>query len=79
LPGPNATGTYQHWGYYMPQNIIEPNNMFGQEFCCGANYTEAWNSSWGWADTRCDRPSSYMCKQLRGWLQPAGGTCCLLV
>ena len=67
-PGPNATGAYQHWGYYMPQNIIEPNNFFGREFCCGANSTEAWSSRWGWADFRCDRPSSFMCKQLREWL-----------
>ena len=66
-PGPNRTGTYQHWGYYMPQNIIEPNNFFGREYCVGANATERWNVSWGWADFKCDRPSSYMCRQSREW------------
>ncbi len=64
-PGPNITGAYQHWGYYMPQNIIEPNNFFRDEHCGGANYTEAWNSSWGWSDFKCNRPSSYMCRVTR--------------
>jgi hypothetical protein len=60
----------------MPQNIIDPNNMFGDEFCCGANYTEARNNSWGWADTRCDRPSSYMCKQLGECASRVPEPCC---
>jgi hypothetical protein len=49
----------------MPQNIIEPNNFFNDEFCCGANYTEAWNTSWGWSDFKCSRPSTYMCRVTR--------------
>ncbi len=66
-PWPSSSSDYKHWGYYMPQNIIEPNNFFGQEYCVGANATEAWAGKWGWADTRCNRPSSYICEQLRKW------------
>ena len=52
-PGFNTSGAYDHWGYYMPQNIIEPNDFVPHENCVGANYTEAWGGAWGWADANC--------------------------
>jgi hypothetical protein len=66
-PGPNVTGAYSHWGYYMPQNIIEPNNIFKQELCAGANQTQAWAGAWGWADTKCDVAYPLLCRKNRGW------------
>jgi hypothetical protein len=65
---PNVTGTYHHWGYYMPQNIIEPNNIFKQENCAGANHTQAWAGAWGWSDTKCDVSYPFLCRKNRGWL-----------
>ena len=64
-PGPNLTGAYSHWGYYMPQNIIEPNNIYRQENCAGANYSEAYDSAWGWSDTQCDKSYIFMCRDNR--------------
>ncbi len=56
---------YQGWGYFMPQNIKEPNNLVPQEMCAGANYTELLNGTWGWADTNCNSKFPYICKTLR--------------
>jgi hypothetical protein len=65
-PNPNATGRYQNWGYYMPQNILEPNNIFPPELCVGANFSEKVNltGNWGWADTRCNQSHPYVCKTI---------------
>ena len=60
-PGFNSSGGYMHWGYYMPQNIIEPNDFIPHEHCVGANYTEAWDNAWGWADTNCYRKFPALC------------------
>jgi hypothetical protein len=59
-------GSYSHWGYYMPQNVIEPNDKFPPENCAGANYSQAWGSGWGWADTNCSGVHPFMCKQACG-------------
>jgi hypothetical protein len=69
-PGPNVTGAYSHWGYYMPQNIIEPNNIFRQENCAGANYSQAWGGAWGWSDTKCDVAYPFMCRKNRECCTP---------
>jgi hypothetical protein len=60
-------GAYNHWGYYMPQNVIEPNDKMPPENCAGANYTEAWGGAWGWADTNCKVVYPFMCKRAGGW------------
>jgi hypothetical protein len=62
-PGPNNR-TYGHWGYYMPQNILEPNNIFPPESCAGANYTQAYEGAWAWSDTRCSLAAPFICKTL---------------
>ncbi len=57
----NTSGGYDHWGYYMPQNIIEPNDFNPHEHCVGANYTEAWDGAWGWADAQCSQTFPALC------------------
>ena len=49
----------------MPQNIIEPNNIYRQEICAGANQTEAWDGAWGWSDTKCEAKFPFMCRKNR--------------
>ncbi len=77
----NNSLTYQHWGYFMPQNIKEPNNLVPPELCVGANYTEAYKNAWAWADTNCGDPYPYMCMNAReppAWqcpMQWSGSTC----
>jgi hypothetical protein len=63
----NNSLTYQHWGYFMPQNIKEPNNLIPPELCVGANYTEAYLKAWAWADTNCGDAYPYMCMNSREW------------
>ena len=63
LAGPNRS-TYQHWGYYMPQNILEPNNIFPPENCAGANFTQAYDIAWAWSDASCSVKAPYICKAL---------------
>ncbi len=60
-----SPGVYAHWGYYMPQNIIEPNNLTGLEECAVANASQTYGSAWGWADTRCSASLPYMCRITR--------------
>jgi hypothetical protein len=62
---PLLASDYQGWGFFMPQNIKEPNNLMPPELCAGANYTEYLNSTWGWADTDCQAAHPYMCKVTR--------------
>jgi hypothetical protein len=45
----------------------EPNNVKPPEYCAAANWTEAFNNSWGWADTRCTFSMTYICKVIREW------------
>lgn len=67
-PQPNVTGRYQAWGYYMPQNILEPNNIFGGENCVAANFSQAVAAQgvWGWADARCNLSMPYVCESIGG-------------
>ena len=64
--GPNST-TYGHWGYYMPQNIIEPNNLFPPELCAGANASQTYDQAWGWSDTGCSVVAPFVCRRLGGF------------
>ena len=70
-PQPNVTGRYQNWGYFMPQNILEPNNIFGGEHCVGANSSErvAATGAWGWADMRCNLSFPFVCKTMGAQLR----------
>ena len=50
----------------MPQNILEPNNIYPPEYCVVANYSMTYEELWGWADTNCTAAQyPYMCKTLR--------------
>ncbi len=62
-----SSGAYAHWGYYMPQNVLEPNNLTALENCAVANASQAYGGAWGWADTRCGASLPYMCRLTRGW------------
>ncbi len=65
-PPPGLLNGYNHWGTLMPQNIIEPNNIFPPEYCGVANYSQIEDGLWGWADTNCTAVQyPYMCKTLR--------------
>lgn len=72
-----ANVSWDNWGYYMPQNIREPNNIFKEEFCAGANFSER-NTNlkpaiWGWADTKCNAKYPIMCRKNReSQRRPAG-------
>ncbi len=67
---PLLASDYQGWGFFMPQNIKEPNNLMPPELCAGSNYTEFLNGTWGWADTDCQAPYPFMCKVTRASLPP---------
>jgi hypothetical protein len=74
--------SWDNWGYYMPQNIREPNNIFRDELCGGANYSQR-NTNlrpaiWGWADTKCNAQYPIMCRKNRGWPAPAAPAAALL-
>ncbi len=78
--------SWDNWGYFMPQNILEPNQVFGGEFCGGANFSEYTSQGiWGWADTQCERKAPVLCRQAReclyaavhGRLHHSCGTCLL--
>ncbi len=72
-PSPSSS----HWGYYMPQNIIEPNNMAPPELCVGANASQAFDGAWGWADAGCAQVAAYMCRRLGElWLLLIFACCC---
>jgi hypothetical protein len=79
LPLSNSSA-YQHWGTYTAGDGItsqEPNNIKPPEYCTAANWTEAYNGSWGWADTRCSFNLTYICKVIRE--RPASGCACKLI
>jgi hypothetical protein len=54
---------------FQPGDSPEPNNMFGNEFCGVANWTELVSATgaWGWADTACKTQTISICKVLREW------------
>jgi hypothetical protein len=47
---------------YLPDFVREPNNMFGYEYCAGANASEATNGAFGWSDESCSTMAPFMCK-----------------
>jgi hypothetical protein len=51
-----------HWGYFMPQNIREPNNIYLNEDCVGANLTQVYDGAWGWSDTQCSQRWPALCR-----------------
>jgi hypothetical protein len=63
---PLAVITYQHWGNWTDdEGLPEPNNLYGGEYCGGANATERHSGAYGWADVTCSRPGAFMCKIIR--------------
>ncbi len=45
--------------------IEEPNNLFGNEYCAGANATELLlDGVFGWSDDECSRKTPFICKML---------------
>jgi hypothetical protein len=56
-----------HWGTFVGAdgNASEPNNFRPPELCAVANWTEAYDGAWGWADTRCSNNFTFMCKIIR--------------
>ncbi len=45
--------------------IEEPNNLFGNEYCAGANATELLlDGVFGWSDEECSRKTPFICKML---------------
>ena len=61
------TSAYRHWGEFVSSGVnnSEPNNLHPPENCAAANWTEAYDGSWGWADTRCTFNFTYICKVIR--------------
>jgi hypothetical protein len=55
-PGPD---TYLHWG--SDGSVKEPNNRVPPEFCAVGNWTQRYDNTWGWADTRCSGSFPSMC------------------
>ena len=53
---------YEHWGVFMPGQHQEPNNIFREEFCAGANRSQAYGGAFGWSDANCAYPSIYICE-----------------
>jgi hypothetical protein len=47
---------------------------FPPENCAAANYSEAYEGAWGWADSQCGVKLPYMCKILGGWRARARGS-----
>jgi hypothetical protein len=63
---PNTYQTYTNWGTYLPDYVAEPNNMFDNEYCVGANATETLpdTPAFGWSDEVCNTPAPFICKVL---------------
>jgi hypothetical protein len=58
---------------YLPDYLKEPNNLFGMEYCAGANASEMTGGMFGWSDERCTVRAPYMCKVTR---ESGQGPCC---
>lgn len=52
-------------GIYLPDYLQEPNNLFGEEYCAGANASEMANGAFGWSDAHCSTVAPFMCKVTR--------------
>ena len=57
----------------ISEDVYEPDNAVGTEFCAVANYTQAdANLVWGWSDSDCQNEFPAICKVLREWRQRLG-------
>ncbi len=65
-PSPGGP-VYEAWGRFQPLNFPEPDNRFAPELCAGGNASEAFGApkAWGWADTRCNNTSPFICRLQR--------------
>ena len=63
----SLSGSYKHWGLFMPANQMEPYAFNPPEYCAGGNFTETYQSAAGWADTSCDEIHISICQIRRGW------------
>ena len=61
-PALSLSGSYKHWGLFMPANEFEPYAFSPPEYCAGGNFTETYQSVSGWADTSCDDIHIYICQ-----------------
>jgi hypothetical protein len=59
---PLGARAYSHWGRYGPGQHPEPNNVFPPEDCAVANYTQAYDGTWGWSDEDCEMEAPFMCE-----------------
>ncbi len=74
--GPNAS-TYLHWGKGDGLDVPEePNNLEPPEDCTVGNYSQSFDSVWGWADAGCRQRFVFMCK-IRGERQGSCSRLCL--
>lgn len=63
---PKAFLNYEHWGNWTDDvGLPEPNNLYGGEYCGGANSTEKHNGAYGWSDVTCSKRGAFMCKVIR--------------
>jgi hypothetical protein len=49
-------------GTYNPNSVPEPNNLFGNEFCGVANYSQSVGQVASWSDTNCNFQFNFMCE-----------------
>jgi hypothetical protein len=56
------TTRYEHWGVFMPGQHQEPNNIFRDELCAGANRSQVYAGAFGWSDENCASPAMYICE-----------------
>jgi hypothetical protein len=54
--------SYSHWGGGWPGVGKEPNRVCPPEDCAGANFTQAYNGTWGWSDEQCDHLFPFVCE-----------------
>jgi hypothetical protein len=61
----DVPGGYSSWGTMTLSDgttSAEPNNLVPPEFCVVANFSQAYNSVWGWSDQNCDDKHMFVCK-----------------
>ena len=49
----------------MPGNFYEPYAVNPPEYCAGGNFTQTYQSAFGWADTSCDELHIFVCQVRR--------------
>jgi hypothetical protein len=76
-PDMEAEDTYRNWGKFIPANFPpEPNQLFGDENCVAANYTELNKAAWGWSDEVCEMELTSICQIPREWCSLLLLVCC---